>query len=213
VIERTVHRIWLGDSPEPEWTRAFAATWQRPGWELRQWDGPGELYPLRNQDVYDRAEEIAPEHVAQLRADVLRYEVLHRCGGVYVDVDFECLRPIDKLLEGVECFAAWEEQERWIANGFMGAARGHPFIDLLISELAAHVAAQPFRKPNRLTGPQYLTSMWRAHGKGVIVLPARLVYPYLYTQISEHGPGDSWPEAYAVHHWMHWRRKQDAPSG
>ena len=35
------------------------------------------------------------------RADVLRYEILRRHGGVYVDVDVECLRPLDDLLTGV----------------------------------------------------------------------------------------------------------------
>src|SRR5437868_4106817 len=33
------------------------------------------------------------------RADVIRYFILHRYGGVYVDLDFESLRPLDVLLK------------------------------------------------------------------------------------------------------------------
>lgn len=33
------------------------------------------------------------------KADFIRYFILHRYGGVYVDLDFEALRPLDALLE------------------------------------------------------------------------------------------------------------------
>ena len=42
------------------------------------------------------------------RSDIIRLEVLFRFGGVYVDTDVECLRPIDPLLrEGADFFAAY----------------------------------------------------------------------------------------------------------
>ena len=56
--------------------------------------------PLRNQDLFDAA-----EHPAQ-RADLARFEILLRFGGVYVDTDFEALAPIQARLEDVECFVA-----------------------------------------------------------------------------------------------------------
>ena len=33
------------------------------------------------------------------RADAIRYFVLHRFGGIYMDLDVGCLRPIDPLLD------------------------------------------------------------------------------------------------------------------
>jgi mannosyltransferase OCH1-like enzyme len=209
-LPRVVHRIWLG-GPEPDWCRPFADTWRRPGWELRQWSGPEELYPLRNQDVYDRAREIAPDHVGQLRADVLRYEILARYGGVYVDADFECLRPIDALIGGAESFAAWELQERWIANGLMGAVPGHPFIERLIEALPRSVAARPGQRPARVTGPQFLTRMQRRHGGLDLILPQHLVYPYGWDEVAEHGPNEHWPDAWLVHHWSNQRRERGLP--
>jgi inositol phosphorylceramide mannosyltransferase catalytic subunit len=216
-IPHVVHRLWLG-GPELAWTAGFADTWRQPGWELRQWtdDDVGELFPLVNQDIYDRAEEIAPNHVGQLRSDVLRYEILHRFGGVYVDTDFQCLRPIDPLLDGVPCFAAWEVPDEWIANGLMGAPAGHTFLQVLIEQLPASVEQHLGFKPNKLTGPQFFTRMWREHGRGVTVLDRALVYPFGWQEVSDYIPGtfdaaEKWPNAFAVHWWANKRRERNLP--
>lgn len=212
-VPRTVHRLWIG-GPEPEWLAGFAATWERPGWTLRRWDDESvaELFPLRNQAVYDGAPAIAPDHVGQLRSDVLRYEILHRFGGVWVDADFECLRPIDPLLAGVECFAAWEQPRRWINQAILGAVPGHPFIDSLIDGLPASVEANRGFKPNRMSGPQFVTAQWLHHGRGVKIFDRELFYPYGFAEIADHGPGEEWPNAYAAHHWGNRRREKAVPA-
>ena len=66
-----------------------------PGWLVhtwREWDLPG----LRNQLWFDAA-----AHPAQ-RADIARFELLHRFGGIYVDTDFAPLRPIEALVADTE---------------------------------------------------------------------------------------------------------------
>jgi hypothetical protein len=201
-IPRTVHRIWIGDGPEPEWTRPFAATWERPGWTVRQWSGPEELWPLRNQDLYDRAEEIAPSHVGQLRADILRYEILLRLGGIYVDVDFECLRPLDGLVEGMRAFAVWSVEGRWLANGIMGAEPGHPFLEALVERLPANIEADRRWRPGMISGPEYLTRVWWDCEENVDAVPANLFYPYAWYETAAHDPGKEWPDVYAAHHWL-----------
>lgn len=209
LIPRIVHRIWLGGD-EPEWARRFANSWSRPGWEIRLWTDAnvGSLFPLRNQAVYDRAEEIAPAHIGQLRADVLRYEILERFGGIYVDADFELLRPLEPLICGVGSFAAWEAQDRWIANGLMGAVPGHPFIRRLVKGLSASVVQRPGQRPARTTGPQYLTRTYRRTGELERILDQSAVFPYNWDEVAERGPGEDWGEAIAVHHWANQRRER-----
>lgn len=214
MIPKVIHRVWVG-GPLPEWQRPFRATWERPGWKIVDWDERriGQMPRLVNQAVYDQAERIAPRHVGQLRSDVLRYEILFRYGGVYVDTDFECLKPIDPLVRG-DCFAAWEEQDRWLANGLLGATAGHPFIGRLIDGLQDSVRRNRGARPAKMTGPQYLTALWREHGEAVGTIPQRLVFPYGHREIRDHKPGDQWPdEAFLVHHWHNRRRERGVPCG
>lgn len=211
VIPRIIHRVWLG-GPEPEWTRPFAETWRRPGWEVRQWDedSVAELFPLVNQRIFDDAETIAPDHVGQLRSDVLRYEILHRFGGVYVDTDLECLRPIDSLLD-VDCFAAWEQEGRWVGNTILGCVPRHPFMGRLLDAIPGSVKRNAGRRPNRMTGPHLVTRLWRHDGEGVTVYGQRQFYPYDWSEVDQFAPGDQFSDAYTVHHWANKRRERAIP--
>lgn len=190
----------------PEAFIEFAEGWQRlhPDWDYRLW-GDGDLPPLRNQDLYDRAAELCPGLEGQLRSDIVRYELLYQFGGVWVDTDFECLKPIDDLLYGVTCFAARVTSE-WLNNAIMGADPGHPFIGRLIRGLPASVAAHPGKAPRVVSGPQYLTKQWREAGDGVTVFAKEMFYPYLWSELGR--GNERFPDAYAVHHWANRRRER-----
>jgi len=208
VLPRIMHQIWVGADPLPAEYAAYTQTWQaiHPAWEHRLWT-EDRLPAMRNRDLYERAEELVPEHsVWQFRSDVLRYEILWAFGGVYVDIDFECLTSIEDTIEGLEAFAAWETQDRWVNNAILGAEPAHPFIDRLITGLSASVEHHRGLRPNVSTGPQYLTGLWRRHRDELTVLDQRLFYPYSYADVGtprEHGP---FPGAVAVHHWANRRR-------
>lgn len=208
VIPQRFHRVWLGGSM-PSLYEAYGRTWERhhPGWEMSLWT-EANLPVLEHQDLYDHAEDLTAGSVWQFRSDLVRYEILWRHGGAYVDTDFECLRNIGPLIAGADAFAAWEVQDVWIANGFMGCTPGHPFVRRLIDGLPASVAANRRHRPNRSTGPQYLTGLYRRHG-GLSVIDERHVYPYSYRDLPELGtarPNDF--DTYAAHHWGNQRRRR-----
>jgi inositol phosphorylceramide mannosyltransferase catalytic subunit len=50
------------------------------------------------------------------QSDIARYEILLQVGGVYIDTDFECLRNVEPLIDGIECFAA-QERDAVFENG------------------------------------------------------------------------------------------------
>lgn len=215
-IPHVIHRVWLGGE-EPDWTKPFAATWERPGWELQRWDDDGvtELFPLANQDLYDEADAIAGDHAGQFKSDILRYEILNEFGGVYVDTDFECLRSIDPLLPGVQFFAAWETQNQWVNNAIMGSAPNHPVLGKLISRLQANVEEKLGERPNVLSGPQYLTPILLEHRRAQVshgstmdttVFGKDLFYPYLWNELDQ--GGKRFKDAFAVHHWRNMRRRR-----
>jgi mannosyltransferase OCH1-like enzyme len=185
----------------PDHLREYVATWTRvhPGWSHRMWTD-SDLDWLENQELYDFAEAIT-RHTGQFRADVARYEILHRYGGVWIDCDFEALNPIDELLLGVDCFAAWETDDVWVGNAILGSVPAHPFLADLIAGLPANVRRKRGKRPNVLSGPQYLTPIAVRHG--VRLFPAAQFYPYDYNHLER--AGDSFPDAYAAHRWENTR--------
>lgn len=190
------HRVWLG-GPEPKRNGDLLRTWEHhhPDWTVRTWTETN-LPPLRNQHLFDETPSYAG------RADVVRYEMLARYGGVYIDADFEAFAPIDPLLEGVTAFAA-KEDDHWVANGIMGASPGHA----LLERIVAAVASSPPGPPNVRTGPKFLTHFLERLNESdrldFTIFPPPIFYPYHFTE-PERAAGP-FPGAYAAHHWdMSW---------
>lgn len=221
MIPHVLHRVWVG-SQMPHDLAEYGHTWEfhHPSWEHVLWtdhDQPEVAdtvrvmrppWALHNVGLYDNAEHIAPRYVGQLRADILRYEILEANGGVYVDADFECLRPIDRLIEDLDAFAAWEADGVWVNNAIMGATPGHPFIRQLIDGLAVNVFAHKGMRPAVMTGPQYVTATYFSNDRLGLpiptIFPSRMFYPYLWNELGR--KGEVFPDAYGVHHWHNRRR-------
>jgi mannosyltransferase OCH1-like enzyme len=208
--------MWVG-GPEPEWTKAFQQTWERPGWRVEYWDDETveEFFPLYNQAVYEAAPVLAGDRAGQLRADVLRYEALLKYGGVWVDADLECLRPIDELVEDGP-FVPWETWPRWVNNGILAFPPEHPMLLDLIRGLRENVEANLGQRPAAMTGPRYVTQVWKARWQGrVRALPEHFFYPFKWDENGEFVPGEfspaeRWPDAYTVHWWRNKRREAGA---
>lgn len=69
------------------------------------------------------------------RLDMIRYMILYCHGGVYVDLDIECFKSIDPLVENKSFFLGMEPPEHWVCfngskqrvvgNAFMGSSNNH----------------------------------------------------------------------------------------
>jgi len=147
VIPRVFHQIWLGEDTFPY--ERERETWRRhhPSWEHRLWteaDVPGDL-ELR--EAANRLRQPAE------RADILRLELLHRHGGMYLDADFECLKPIDPLLENVTCCLGLLDSGR-VSNAVIGAEPGHPLLARAMAEVRPRATYGPVDREG--TGPLLL---------------------------------------------------------
>src|SRR5207249_2375410 len=79
--------------------------------------------------------------------------VLCRDGGVYVDTDLECLRPIDPLLDGVSLFLGALDSGR-VSNAIIGSVPGHPLLMRALEELRPRSTYGPVDREG--TGPLLL---------------------------------------------------------
>ena len=189
-IPHVIHRVWPGSDAMPEEYRRYGESWARhhPEWEMRLWTDA-------HADELGCADAMARARTYVERSDLIRYEVLRRHGGVYVDTDFECLKPIDPLLAGVTAFAAYPRAgTSKVATGVMGCVPGHPAFERAAERV--HEAVGLGRHGE--TGPDLMTEIVRER-PDVTVFDAKLFYPYHWTEL--HLRDAEFPEAYGVHHW------------
>lgn len=205
-----IHQYWTG-APMPAAFSEFAAGWRRlhPDWEYRLW-GDCDLPPLQNQSLFDRADELCPGFEGQLRSDVVRYELLREFGGVWVDTDFECYRPIDDLLDGVGCFAAWELQDRVVNNAILGCEPGDTFMCRLVDGLSASVLSGRSRRPSKISGPHYLTAQYRGHEAELTVFPQAWFYAVACDELDRLSEPPA-PEEHCRHMWFNQHRMRGIP--
>jgi len=144
---------------------------------------------LVNQSIFDMARSPAQ------RCDVLRYELLYMYGGVYLDMDFECLRSIDQLLLNISAFAGYEVPGR-VAIGILGATPGHPLFRELVLQLPQYF--DPGLPPNVATGPVFMTKAIRKFPYVKIFDP-----PFFYPVYMDGTVFGEPKMAYAIHHWAH----------
>lgn len=194
MIPHIIHGIWLGGDPLPERWRRCWESWgeYHPHWQQRLW-GPESL--PRDFDFYGATD-------LRQCADILRYQLILEHGGFYVDMDFECLRPIDKIIETTAAFAAREDdRHQAISIGILGAVKFHPTFWRIVKELPESI--QKHQAIGDQTGPAFLTRIVRQWKLPLTVFPATLFYPYQGSDAMNGIPFDpaSAPEAYAVHHW------------
>lgn len=173
-LPRIIHRVWPGEDPVPYRFRAYAETWVKhhPGWEHRLWT-PAELdgLDMACRDLYDQAEVEAPNDWLRWRADIARLEILHRHGGVYVDTDAECLKPLDPLLDRSGWVPRTPNAPDLVTNAVMGFEAGHPWLARVLEHLPANAAAYRGGRLVDTVGGKYLTRM--LPHDGVDVLPWR----------------------------------------
>jgi len=219
MIPRTIHQLWKTADPPARYT-ALRETWRwrNPRWTLRLWTD-AELLALVEARRPDLLEMFHAYPRPICRADLGRYFVLETFGGVYADLDCECLRPLDGLLEGLDFAIGLEPDEhqaeervresglaRILCPSFIASIPGHPFW--------AHVrqsAAAAFGKGDVLdqTGPFLLTrafETYEARGQ-ITLLPAAQLYPFHKNQCWDESVCDLevWErgsrEAFVAHYW------------
>jgi inositol phosphorylceramide mannosyltransferase catalytic subunit len=190
-IPRTIHRVWVGGKPMPSEYERFGASFaeHNPGWEMRLWS-EADLVEL---GIDDAERERARTH-SEL-SNLMRYEVLCRFGGVYVDTDVECLRALEPLLCGIDAFAALEGEGR-VGNAIVGSVPGHRAFTRA-ARLARRTLGTGAHSVDA-NGP-YMLSLIIEQEPSVTIFGAHLFYPYRWDEPERRH--EAFPDAYMVHHW------------
>lgn len=198
MIPRIIHQTWK-TAALPEAMAASRQSWieNHPGWEYRLWT---------DEDIDRLARENFPELLELFRSykyqiqrvDAVRYMFLNLYGGVYVDLDVFCQKPLDDLLDhGVVLPLT---HPIGFSNDFMMAEKGHGFTRFLLDKLPD--ASRQWDKwyvPRHFrvlltTGSLFISLMYNLYplSETVTPLPWRLYNGQSPASYVSHGQGDTW---------------------
>ncbi len=225
MIPSIIHQTWK-DREIPQELHPFQASWKRyhPTWEYRLWTDVDCRKLIADHyswflPIYD----LYPQPI--MRTDTARCFILHHFGGIYADLDYECLKPFETLLAGKDLVLGCEPHSHVqrsqaqtrgfdfiLSNAVMASVPGHRFWEHLFkSFVGAHMEPNPLDT----TGPFLLTRAYlEAPDKSEInIISPEDLFPFDESEVWEAGtkrttlpppPG----EAYGIHYWQGtWWRK------
>lgn len=214
-IPKIIHQIWLG-SPMPEEFEVLQQSWIEyhldRGWIYKLWtDEDVAQLQLYNQEFYDATDNYG------VKSDILRWELLYHFGGVYVDMDYECLHALDELHYTYDFYTALQPLDTsfiQLGAALVGSRTDHPILKHCIETIKDdwHHKGAP-----KKTGPVHFTKSFYAcagqDGNKDIAFPAFYFYP-LGCQQQKYDKSE-WIKkgAFAVHWWAKsWMPKQYRPA-
>jgi len=126
-----IHQIWLGPRPLPRSCVNMMESWKanHPTWEYKLWtdlDAETALVTPNLREAFSKARNPAE------KSDIVRLGLILEHGGLYVDVDFECLQPFDGFHRRFSFFSGLSNVGVFeLNNGLFAASPGHPLVSFL----------------------------------------------------------------------------------
>jgi mannosyltransferase OCH1-like enzyme len=203
-IPRKIHQIWLG-SELPKKFAEISEKWKQmhPSWEYKLWtdDNIKELFPLYNQEIFDQCKNLGE------KSDILRYEIIYRFGGLYVDVDYECVKSFEIFSYLYNFYAGIEPLDAssmLIGNAFFGSCAQHPILKYCIETIKNY---RDEKIVTHRTGPWQLTraicNVCKKIKDSIIFFPTSFFYPLGYEQrnIKFEKNDILKNESFGIHYW------------
>lgn len=221
-IPKIIHQTWK-DNQIPYPLDQVAKTWQEmlPDWEYHLWtDEENREFVKTNFPDFLSLYDAYPNKIQ--RADAIRYLLLKTYGGLYIDLDFECLDPkVTTLFDGAEFVAGkepyWHAQrfgmDYIVCNAFMASVPDNDFLNFVcdfMMHAGGRTVANGFDILNT-TGPFMLTNAYKAypHKESVRILEPEFLYPigqWEVEKIKQNRISNEMAErinhAYAIHYFM-----------
>lgn len=223
-IPKIIHQIWSGEKKLPDRLKRLSDTWKRdyPDWKYELWD---------NARINSFIKEYYPDYWYVYckyqynieRWDAVRYLILEKYGGMYVDFDYESVKSMQNLLNNRTCCFALEKDFisnyfRIFNNALMLCTPSHPFMQRIVryvfsrTTLAQRCSSKQMAAFN-ITGPYALIRLYDSltedEKKDIYLIPANYVSPFTGHEAEEVLFGVKnerlnacLKDAYAVHYYL-----------
>ena len=174
-IPKIIHQIWLGsERPSSSKYKAWFDSWivHHPDWNIMWWHDD-EVQAMKNRGELKNAMAFDAAQNYGEKSDILRYELLLKYGGLYVDTDMECLASFNELHKcesDISFYAGWSNTATIeVNNGIFGSVPGHPILKKLvqaISDSHAHTDASTHRANTSEGKPHDFTDIIKGMNTG-----------------------------------------------
>ena len=207
-IPKVIHQLWIGEKPAPI---KLMNTWKEknPDFEYIHWN-EAEIkkrnFKFKCQDKIDEIDEING------KADIMRWDILYKYGGIFLDADSICIEPMDEELYEKKCFASWEQElvrKGLIATGTMGFPKKHPLVKGAIHWILNNEVSQSKAKMMawQSVGPGLLTRMYNTNEYNDLhIFPSYYFLPIHLTNVEYKGHG----KIYAFQAWGSTKQSYDS---
>ncbi|KAK0191095.1 glycosyltransferase family 32 protein [Armillaria mellea] len=189
-IPRILHQTWRTETLPEKWRPVSQECRElMPDYEYMLWtddssrDFISEHYPWFLDTFNDYRYPIQ-------RADAIRYFILHHYGGVYLDLDIGCKRPLDPLLAYPVILP--KTIPVGISNDLIFSEKGHPFMAQVIHSLVTFDHSWILNYPTVMfsTGPMFLSvqySIFTSSHASAVSDPIRVLPKSLYGKNAKEG--------------------------
>jgi len=181
MIPQIIHQTWKTHDIPKKWL-PFANQVKdlNPDWEYKLWtdvdndDFVKSEYP----DFYENFKGFSR---GIMRADVIRYLIMYKLGGVYLDLDYEMLQPFDfgshSIVLPKNRSIAYGDKQDTLGNCIFASEPRHQFWADVISDLKDNPPiVTDYSQIIDATGPGLLTRIYNDHDYKDIYTPDRLIY-------------------------------------
>lgn len=181
MIPKIIHQTWKDEDVPRKWVGFQQKVISlNPDWEYRLWtDNDNDAFV--REEFPDFYEIFTGFSRNIMRADVIRYLIMYRLGGVYLDLDYEMLYPFDfgnhELVLPQNRSKSYGDPEDKLGNCIFASIPRHPFWKDVIDDLRDHPPeVTDYSQIVDATGPGLLTRIFRSRDYTNVHLPERLVY-------------------------------------
>lgn len=229
-ITKIIHQSWkTKDIPHSIYKKEWIDSWKQknPDWEYKFWTDEDNRNLVKNHypqylELYDSYERPIA------KADISRFFYMHKYGGLYVDLDFMCLKSMDAIIEGEKInFGKQKMKDNLLAqnsvpNALIYSPPGDIFWFQCIEELKHHKynrEGSP-QGTEHATGPIFLGKcIDKFKPKNLFIHDENTFYPisweldgsdYNDTIQKEwlDNPESQFPDSFAITYWSGgWRKK------
>lgn len=211
MIPKKIHHIWVGNNPIPTEFTSYIEMWRQlyTEYQFILWDDKlvdlENIIPIELESYYND-NKLPPA----FRADILRYLIINKYGGLYFDTDFEPLKKIPDAFLNFD-FIGGIQNNGEIAIGFFGSEPNSVLLQEVLASIPnsiEYAKLNAFYSPNeiyRITGPNFFNNLVKKYIKrdNYFFFTSEYFYPYWFEEKHRrHERFDiSSPLSYAVHHW------------